>query len=34
MNVVIIDDESRARVLIKTILQEYCPEVTAIEEAD
>lgn len=28
--VLIIDDESKARVLIKTIIQEYCPE----EEGD
>lgn len=34
MKILIIDDESKARVIIKTIVQEYCPEVKAIAAAD
>lgn len=34
MNALIIDDENKARNLLKTILKEYCPEITSIWEAD
>lgn len=33
MKAVIIDDESKARRLLSTILKDYCPQVTQIEEA-
>ena len=33
MKAVIIDDESKARRLLYTILKDYCPQVTQIEEA-
>ncbi|MFC4817504.1 LytR/AlgR family response regulator transcription factor [Flavobacterium sp. GCM10023249] len=33
MKVLIIDDENKARLLLKTILEEYCPEVTEIHLA-
>lgn len=34
MNLLIIDDENRARLLLKTILQNYCPQVHSIYEAE
>ena len=33
MQVLIIDDESKARSLLTTILKEYCNEVSSIKEA-
>lgn len=33
MKAIIIDDESRARNLLSTILKDYCPEVKSFEEA-
>jgi len=33
MKAVIIDDENKARHLLSTILKEYCPQITKIEEA-
>jgi len=33
MNALIIDDENKARNLLKTILKEYCPEIKTIWEA-
>lgn len=33
MTVAIIEDESKARNLLRTILEEYCPQVTTIVEA-
>jgi len=34
MEVLIIDDESKARNLLKTILEEYCPNITRVREAE
>ncbi len=34
MEVLIIDDESKARNLLKTILKEYCPNIVNIREAE
>lgn len=34
MNVVIIDDEKKARTLLQVLLQENCPEVTSIHQAE
>lgn len=34
MKAVIIDDESKARHLLSTILKDYCPQVTEIQEAE
>lgn len=34
MKVVIIDDEQKARNLLKVLLEENCPQITEIEEAD
>lgn len=34
MNLLIIDDENRARLLLKTILLDYCPQVHSIYEAE
>lgn len=34
MKAVIIDDESKARHLLATILKDYCPQITQIEEAE
>ncbi|RMB58595.1 DNA-binding response regulator [Dokdonia sinensis] len=34
MNVIIIDDEKRARNVLRVLLEEHCPEITTIYEAE
>lgn len=34
MKAIIIDDETKARQLLQAMLQDYCPEVTVVAEAD
>lgn len=34
MNVIIVDDETKARSALRNLLKEYCPDITVINEAD
>ena len=34
MNVILIDDEKRARNVLRVLLEEHCPEITTIYEAE
>lgn len=31
---IVVDDESRARILLKTMLEQYCPELTVLDECE